>query len=79
MPVYTQKKIYITWMPSLLDFEVWGTGTVSLNEVGLALTMGGMRTGDGHARRRRLIGYHHAEIRDSRNCLQVANAKVQSH
>jgi hypothetical protein len=40
-------------MPSLLDVEVWGTGTVFLNEVGLALTMGRMRTGDGHARRER--------------------------
>jgi len=40
-------------MPSLLDVEVWGTGTVSLIEVGPALTMGWMRTGDGHARRQR--------------------------
>ena len=40
-------------MPSLLDVEVWGAGAVSLTEADLALTMGRMRTGDGHARRQR--------------------------
>ncbi len=56
MTMYTQKKIYITWMPSLLDVKVWGTGTVFLSKVGLALTMGRTQTGDGHARQQSRLG-----------------------